>query len=135
MSVLSRTDTMVDATYFYRPQTTFAKVMFLHMSVCPQGGMHDREACMAGGMHGKGACVVGLMACMAGWGCIAGGMHRGGCTWQGACVVRGMHVRGACVAWGHAWQGACMACMPPGRYYDIQSMSGQYASYWNAFLW
>ena len=22
----------------------------------------------------------------------------------------------------------------PGRYYKIQSMSGQYASYWNAFL-
>ena len=24
--------------HFYRPQTKFAKVMFLHMSVCPQGG-------------------------------------------------------------------------------------------------
>ena len=25
--------------YFYRPQTKFAKVMFLHVSVCPQGGV------------------------------------------------------------------------------------------------
>ena len=24
--------------YFYRPQTKFAKVMFLQVSVCPQGG-------------------------------------------------------------------------------------------------
>ena len=24
---------------YYRPQTRFAKVMFLHMSVCPQGGV------------------------------------------------------------------------------------------------
>ena len=43
-----------------------------------------------------------------------GGMHgsRGGHVWQGA--------------WqgGHAWQ----------RYNKIRSMSGQYASYWNAFL-
>ena len=51
--------------------------------------------------------------------------------------------------WGHAWQGGacvargdvhgkgmCMACMPPpGRYYDIWSLSGRYASYWNAFLY
>ena len=42
---------------------------------------------------------------------------------------------GACVVGGHAWlpgvhgcQGACMG------YDKIQSISGQYASYWNAFL-
>ena len=40
----------------YRPQTKFAKVMFLQVSVCPQGGgVRDR---------GKGACVAGA-ACMA----------------------------------------------------------------------
>ena len=75
-------------------------------------------------MDGRGACVAGGGACVA-----------------GACVA------GACMAgeigvwWGHAWQGACMAegdvhgrgavC---GRYYEIQSMSGWYESYWNAFL-
>ena len=51
---------------------------------------------------------------------------------------------GACVARGHALWGVCMAGggmhggghPPPGRYYGygIRSMSGRYASYWNAFL-
>ena len=45
-------------THFYRPQTKFAKVMFLQVSVCPQGGV-----CMVaprGGVHGcsRGACMV-----------------------------------------------------------------------------
>ena len=47
-----------------------------------------------------------------------GGMHggRGACMvvqWGGACVVAG----GACVGYNEIW-----------------SMSGRYASYWNAFL-
>ena len=44
-----------------------------------------------------------------------------------------MHGRGVCVVGGacDVWQGH--ACPPP-RYYEIRSMSGQYASYWNAFL-
>ena len=58
---------------------------------------------------------------------------RGGCEWWG--VVRG---GGMCVAGWHAWQGVCVPRMPPppSRYYDycIRSMSGRYASYWNAFL-
>ena len=40
-----------------------------------------------------------------------------------------VHGRGACVAGGHAWH-----ARPPHRYYGIQSMSGRYASCWNAFL-
>ena len=52
-----------------------------------------------------------------------GGMHGGGHVWWGACMV------GGCVAGGGAWQrGMC------GRYHEIRSMSGRYASYWNAFL-
>ena len=47
--------------HFYRPQTKFAKVMFLQVSVCPQG---------------RGACVVG-----GGWGCVVGGMHSWGHAW------------------------------------------------------
>ena len=43
----------------------------------------------------------------------------------GGCMVGGMRVRGR----GHAWQGGMR-----GRYYEIWSMSGWYASYWNAFL-
>ena len=102
--------------------------MFLQVSFCPQGG----EACLVAG----GACMVAgvcvwLLGCMHGcW----GGMHGcGGGVVAGACVVvwcihgcRGafMVVGGACVVVG----GACMA------YDEIQSMSGRYASYWNAFL-
>ena len=44
----------------------------------------------------------------------------GVCVWQ----VGGMHGGGACVA--HT--------LPPGGYYEIRSMSGRYASSWNAFL-
>ena len=41
-------------------------------------------------------------------------MHGRGCAWQG---------------------GVCATHAPsPGRYYEIRSMSGRYASYWNAFL-
>ena len=42
---------------FYRPQTKFAKVMFLQVSVCPQGV----GECMAGGGVWQGTCVVGGM--------------------------------------------------------------------------
>ena len=58
---------------------------------------------------------------------MVGGMHGRegmcgrGCAWQG----------------GHAWQGACIAgggLGVRGRYYEIRSMSGRYASYWNAYL-
>ena len=57
-------------------------------------------------------------------------------AWRGACMAGGMYGR------GHAWQGeacvarggACVAHTSPARYYEIQSMSGRYASYWNAYL-
>ena len=73
------------------------------------------------------------------WGCVwQGGMHgRGVHEWQGmsqgacvageVCMAGGMCGRGACVVGGHAWHALS-------RYYNIQSMSRQYASYWNAFL-
>ena len=63
---------------------------------------------------------------------VAGGMCGwGACMVAGVCVVRGVcGCRGVCMAIrGHAWLwGACMG------YDEIRSMSGQYASYWNAFL-
>ena len=68
---------------YYRPQTKFAKVMFLQVSVCPRGG----------------------------------GVRGWGHAWQGG----GMHGRG--------WQGGQIL-----RDTVIRSMSGRYASYWNAFL-
>ena len=78
--------------------------------------MCGRGACVAGSHAWWGACVAGA--------CMVGGVHGRGHVWQGACV-----------AGGHEWQGACMAGGGMrGRYYEIRSMSGRYASYWNAFL-
>ena len=54
---------------------------------------------------------------MAGGVCIAGGMCGRGHAWQGACMAGGV------------WQGD----MRGGGVRGIQSMSGRYASYWNAF--
>ena len=72
--------------YFYRPQTKFAKVMFLQVSVCPRGGCvaGGWGACMEGGMHGWGVCTW--------WG---RGMRGGGHVWQGVCMAGDMHGRGA----------------------------------------
>ena len=35
-------------------------------------------------------------------------------------MTGGMHGRGACVAWGHAWQGACMVGGVCGMYTPLQ---------------
>ena len=76
---------------YYRPQTKFAKVMFLQVSVCPQGacvvagGMHD-----CGGVCGCwGACVVvGGRAWLWGVCMVVGGMHGCRGAWlQGVCMV------------------------------------------------
>ena len=123
------------AIYFDRPQTKFAKLMFLQVSVCPHGGTCGfiLEACLVllGGMHGFIWGVCGFI-----WGCVHG-------------FIWGVHgfIR------GHAWfylggmcgfiHGACVV-FPGGGvhvffsffgYNEMQSMSGRYASYWNAFLY
>ena len=107
----------------YRPQTYFAKVMFLHLSVILSTG--------GGGMHG---CSGGA------W------LLPGGHVWLllgGACVValgRGhawLLLGCVCVValGGHAWllPGGGVHGIP--RDTEIWSMSGRYASYWNAFLY
>ena len=103
--------------YHYRPQTKFAKVLFLQVSVCPWG------ACVVagGGVHGKEGYAWWRGHAWQRGVCGKGGMHGK----MGRCVAkRGMHSEG-----GHVWQrGACMG------YDEIQSMSGRYESYWNAFL-
>ena len=114
----TKNDQFIRTSVFYRPQRSWGKVIF-------------SEAC---GMHGRGRA----------W--------RGGHAWQGVCAWQeghawqgGMHGRGACMAWGACMAGgACMGgmrgrrAMPlplsPARYYEIRSMSGRYASYWNAFF-
>ena len=121
------------ASICYRPQRSWGKVIFSQASVILSRG----EACVVargsmcgcqGGMHGcREACVV-----------------AGGCVWLpggvcmvagGACVVAGGHASLQGVGGMHGCQGMCMVvrgvCM---GYDEIHSMSGRYASYWNAFL-
>ena len=84
---------MLKRNHFYRPQTKFAKVMFLQVSVCPQRGGHAWLLPGGGG------------ACMVAWGgvhgCSRGGMH--GCLGGLGCVV---------APGGHAWllQGGMRGC-------------------------
>ena len=76
--------------------------------------------CMCdGGVHGGGG------------GAWQGGVHGGGhVCWQGGMRANMVSMHGG-RGW-HAWWpvggGACMG------YDEIRSMSGRYASYWNAFL-
>ena len=94
---------MVIFMFDYRPQTKFAKVMFLQVSVILSTG---------------GACVVaqGGRVCLLPGGCM---LAPGGRVW----LLLG----------GHAWllRGGGGV---HGFFDDIRSMSGRYASYWNAFL-
>ena len=74
-------------TNFYRPQTKFAKVMCLQVSVCPRGGVHG---CSQGG-HAwllLGGCVVAL------------GGHAW-LLWGGVWLLLGGHVW--LLLGGHAW--------------------------------
>ena len=104
--------------------------------VCGCGGMRGSggHAWLQGGMHGcrggmQGTCMV-AGGCMVAWGWCAwlqGGMHGcGGHVWlQEACMVAG----------GCGCEGVCMVAGGVCVGYDkIRSMSGRYASYWNAFL-
>ena len=97
--------------YNYRPQTKFAKVMFLQVSVCPQGG---RAWLLQGGPAWllRGGCVCAWLLPGGMRGCSQGGMH--GCSWGGMHGCSGGGVRGF--------------------FDEIRSMSGRYVSYWNAFL-
>ena len=58
----------------YRPQTKFAKVMFLQVCVCPQGGVNASR----GGMHASwGACMLprGVRGCRGRHVWLQGGMR------------------------------------------------------------
>ena len=139
--------------HFYCPQRSWGEVVF--SEACVKNSVHGGGACMAGGVHWGcawcGACVVGGMH---GGGHVRQGAYMGGHVWQGDMHGGGHALPGACMVGGrgHVWQGeACMAGGMHGggmrgrghvwwgrgvrgRYYEIRSMSGRYASYWNAFL-
>ena len=109
----------------YRPQTKFAKVMFLQVSACM----------VAPGGH------AWLLLGRGSRGCSWGGMLLwGGCAWllPGGCVWLLLGGMRGCYAWllgGHGCSQGGMCVAPGGFFFDeIRSMSGRYASYWNAFL-
>ena len=96
-------------------------------------------ACVVVGIGGHAWLPGGMYACGGHVWLLAGGMHgcRGGCGKGGACVVKGecawqwqrgdMHGKG-----GHAWRKGSVRGIR--QHTEIRSMSGRYASYWNAFL-
>ena len=90
---------------YYRPQTKFAKVMFLQVSVCPQGGVSGPGGSAASG----GACSRGVCS-------------RGG-AWSGRGLLLGGAWSGGAWSRGGVWR-------PPCDGYCC----GWYTSYWNAFL-
>ena len=76
----------ITSAYFYRPQTKFAKVMFLHMSVCPRGGEYlgrytttpPRAGTPPLGRYTPPGRYPPLPQCMLGYGQQAGGTHPTG---------------------------------------------------------
>ena len=75
-----------------------AKVKFLQLCVCPQGGGGGISACLAGGIP---ACLAtGLQGGSAPWGVPAmGGLLLGGACSKGGCLLLGVCSRGVC-SWG-----------------------------------
>ena len=134
----------------YRPQTEFAKVIFSQASVILLTGGGCAWFYLGGHawFYSGGACIVLLRGGMRGF--IQGGMR--GFIWGGirGFIQGGMHgfIWGGMhgVIWGGVhgfiW-GACVVLLGGGMcgfssffgYNEIRSMSGRYASYWNAFLW
>ena len=105
----------------------------MFLQACVKNSVHGGHV-WRGGLHGRGACMVGEGMCMAGGVCGRGACMAGGHVqpWgmrdKGTCMARGVCMVGGFPWRGHAWP------PPPGGYYDIGSMSGWYASYWNAFF-
>ena len=140
--------------YYYRPQRSWGKVIF--SEACVNNSVHGgcawlaRGACMVlfgGGcawFYLGGACVV-LFSGGHAWFYSVGGcawFYLGGCAWfYSAGGVHGFIQRGH--AWFYSAGGACVVLFRGGMrgffsfsgYNEIRSMSGRYASYWNAFLW
>ena len=81
-SHLNRTRTKV----CYRPQTKSAKVMFLHVSVCPQVGVCSWESAPGGFAPGGGSAPRGFVP--------SGGLLPGGLLPVGGLLPRGLLLEG-----------------------------------------
>ena len=113
--------------YHYRPQRSWAKVIFLHLSeILLTGGWVSQHALQVRSVPGGG-----IPACLAGW-------SRG--SGPGGVWVRG--VKGGppiYFFWNFFLSSTFFGHTPPPppppeAESSIWSMSGRYASYWNAFL-
>ena len=111
---------LITDRYFYRPQTKFAKVMFLHVCVCPHG---------EGGVPGQvppGPCThpPGQVHHPSDQVNPPGQVHPPG---------PGTHTAGPGTPSGRYTP---RAGTPSGSSacWEIRATSGRYASYWNAFL-
>ena len=66
-------------TYYYRPQTKFAKVMFSQVFVCSQGGLDQGGVCIQRDLHPGGSASRGSASggggAASGWVCIQGDPH------------------------------------------------------------
>ena len=84
------------------------------------------QVCLIPSVHGGGVCIQGV--------CIQGGLHLRGLHLGGS-ASRGS-ASGGSASGGSASSGVCIwgVGRTPLGYYGIQSTSGLYASYWNAFL-
>ena len=102
---------LITDRYFYRPQTKFAKVMFLHVCVCPHGG-----GTWAGTPRTRytppRASTPPLRPGKPPWAGTPAGTRY---------TLRQVHPR----AGTPSGSSAC---------WEIRATSGRYASYWNAFL-
>ena len=125
--------------HYYRPQTKFAKVMFLHMSVCLQGG--STWASTPRQVHPPGRYTPGQVHPLLQAGTPPKQVHpQAGKPPLGRYTLLGRYTSQAGTP---PWQ-----VHPPGRYtpsqagtpprssacWEIRTTSGRYASYWNAFL-
>ena len=113
---------LMNLEFFPPANEVWGKVIFLHQFVIlfTWGG---RAWLLRGGM--RGCSRGGMCGCSGGACVVAPGGHvwlLGGRAWllPGGCVV--------------APGGACMVFFSFFGYNEIRSMSGRYASYWNAFL-
>ena len=87
--------------HYYRPQRKFAKVMFLHVSVCPQGisvqgGLHAGGRSPSGGGLCPGECLCWGVS-VQGTVSVQGVSVHGG----GGSLSRGVSVWGGSLSWRH----------------------------------
>ena len=115
---------------FYRPQAKFAKVMLLHMSVCPKGGGEYLARYPSGQLPPRQVHPLGRYTSPRHVHPLGRYTHLGRYP-PGQVHPRQVHPLGRYTPLGRYLP---RACTPPTMHAGIRSTSGRYASHWNAFL-